>query len=422
VDKKTRLVAVMLVSLLIASTVFAREIKDPNPPQTGTSKSVSTPSGGPDSFGYTFADSQEASCQANAIIDISGTGTFVIDGDDTGAPVTLGAPFSFYGANVTQLAMTSNGYLSTDLTDDGPDLSNDCPLPAPPSTGGGGRLYPLHDDLILETGVGSAFYQFFANCPRPSDRCATNEACSVFMWDDVAHFGDEGITWDVNAILYHTTNDIVYIVGAGNLEAGSGSTTGIQNVGATIGLTYACNTAASMPNGRNVCIFNPASVPGSCSPGDVSITKAASEPNVAPGDTVTFVLTASNAGPGAVNNVVVTDILDPALSYVSDDCAATVAAQTVTWNVGSLANGASATCNLLVQVAADATGSISNTATVTADGQDPVTTNNADTIALGVQPDVQGIPTLSTLGLLALVVALAGTALVLMRRSRKQLS
>jgi uncharacterized repeat protein (TIGR01451 family) len=418
VDKKTCLVAAMLVTWVAAPITSAREVKDPNPPAASASKSFA-PTGGPDSFGYTFADSQEPSCLASAILDISGTGTFVIDGDDTGAVVTLGAPFSFYGANLTQLAMTSNGYLSTDLTDDGPDLSNDCPVPAPPSTGGGGRLYPLHDDLILEAGVGSGFYQFFPNCPRPSDRCATNEACSVFLWNDVAHFGDEGTTWDVNAILYHTTHDIVYVVGAGNPETGSGSTTGIQNVDATIGLTYACNVAGSLPDGRNVCFLNPAAVPGSCSPGDVSITKAASESTVAPGDTVTFVLTAANAGPGAANNVVVTDTLDPALAYVSDDCAATVVAQTVTWNVGTLTNGASATCNLLVQVDFETTGSVSNTATVTADGQDPVTTNNTDTIAIGVQPDVQGIPTLSTLGLLALVLALAGSALVLMRRSRQ---
>ncbi|MCB1056573.1 MAG: hypothetical protein KDD11_13810, partial [Acidobacteria bacterium] len=132
------------------------------------------------------------------------------------------------------------------------------------STGGGARMYPLHDDLILNTGVGGGFVEYFADCPRTNDRCPI-ESCTIFQWDNVEHFGGGG-PWDMEVILYHRTNDIVYQIGAGNPELGSGSTTGVQNDGATIGLTYACNTGNSIPDNTGVCIIDPNPAPPECNP------------------------------------------------------------------------------------------------------------------------------------------------------------
>ncbi|MBP6823002.1 MAG: hypothetical protein KA368_15750, partial [Acidobacteria bacterium] len=221
-------------------------------------KAAPNAAGGPDAFGNTWRDNQGASPIPYQFVDITGTGTNLGNGDDEGFPYTLQAPFSFYGQAVTTVAMTTNGYISTLNTDTGPDLSNDCPLPTTPSTGGGARIYPLHDDLVVNGGL---YVQYFATCPRPNDYGGCAEACTVFMWDNVEHFGG-GSTWDMEAILYHTRNEIVYQIGAGNPETGSGSTTGIQNLAATIGLNVSsCNTAGSIPDGYAAAVFAPNQTP-----------------------------------------------------------------------------------------------------------------------------------------------------------------
>ncbi len=208
---------------------------------------------GPDLFGYTGTDSNTGACSAQ-FVDITATGVNVISGDDAGAPATLAAPFDFYGTMYTDLALTTNGYIATDLSDAGPDLSNDCPLPAVPSTGGGARMYPMHDDLVTNGGV---YYEFFTVCPRPSDNFPGQDVgCHVVQWDDVNHFGGAD-SFTFEAILYDLSWEIVFIQGAGNSEAGSGSTTGIQNDGATDGLTYACDTAASVPAATAQCFTHP---------------------------------------------------------------------------------------------------------------------------------------------------------------------
>ena len=107
--------------------------------------------GGPDSFGYTFIDSDEASGPAYQWIDISTTGQVVVDqGDDSssyssppegiGSAVTLGFPFPFHGESYPALVPASNGYLSSDPEDKGQDSTNDSTLPTSPDAGQGARL------------------------------------------------------------------------------------------------------------------------------------------------------------------------------------------------------------------------------------------------------------------------------------------
>jgi hypothetical protein len=257
---KSHFVLVIAVVLVVmpALVVGAAEVKDPDPP-VNVPAAAPESTGGPDAFGYTYSDQAEADV-AFDWIDITATGAPVVSGDDAGAPVTLGAPFTFYGVTYTEMAMATNGYLSTDPTDTGPDLSNDCPLPATPSTGGGARIYPLQDDLITAQG----YYEFFGQCPRQNGRCGAAEPCSIFFWDGVTHYGGTA-AWQMEVVLYHSSGDIVAQVGPGNPETGSGSTTGIQNDGATIGLTYACDAASSV--GDNTAVrFENGPVPSFCAP------------------------------------------------------------------------------------------------------------------------------------------------------------
>ncbi|HEX4955668.1 MAG TPA: hypothetical protein VF017_19960 [Thermoanaerobaculia bacterium] len=145
---------------------------------------------------------------------------------------------------------------------------------------------------------------------------------------------------------------------------------------------------------------------------DVSVTKSCTE--TVPGGNATCTITVSNAGPDAATNVVATDAIPAGLTYVSNDCGAVFASPNLTWTIGALAANASVSCNVLVTSAV--AGTFTNTAIVSADGQDPATSNNSSTSTFGFVVGPPGIPTLGGWGLAALVVLLVGSALFVLRR------
>ncbi len=249
------MVKVFVICALMSGVSFAQESKN----QADSGNSVAPlfgGNGGPDAFGYTFSGSVAGNC-AFQFVDISATGASVVVGDDVAsAPIPLQGLFNFYGVDLPDIVMASNGFLSTDPVDTGGDLSNDCPLPVIPSTGGGARIYPLHDDLNLVAGTGDGLFQYFSTCPRPSQVAFGDIGCHVFQWDEVSHFGGAEV-FDLQAILYDDTFEIVFQHDDRNIETGSGSTTGIQNDGATDGLTFACNVADSIPANSAQCFFHP---------------------------------------------------------------------------------------------------------------------------------------------------------------------
>ena len=269
-------IAVLTALMIVAMPLVGYSVeppKDPNPGQASDNGIPNEATGGPDAFGYTFADTAEPNC-AYQFVDITATGTNIVSGDDVSSgAVALGAPFDIYGISNASLNMASNGYLTTDGADGGPDLSPDCPLPAVPSTPGGtpgARFYPLHDDLITDAGL----VEYFAACPRPNANCVVSEDCTIFQWNTVTHFGGGG-PWNMQAILYHQSGDFVFQIGAGNPELGSASTTGIQAYSPpTTGLTYACDTANSVPDDTGVCFFHPNPAPACAGIATVAIPTA----------------------------------------------------------------------------------------------------------------------------------------------------
>jgi uncharacterized repeat protein (TIGR01451 family) len=110
---------------------------------------------------------------------------------------------------------------------------------------------------------------------------------------------------------------------------------------------------------------------------DLAITKQVSNPHPNPGDTITFTVTLTNHGPANASGVQVTDLVPAGLNLVM----ATPSQGTYTtagglWNVGSLANGVTATLTLTAQVVN--TLPQTNTATIThADQLDPNPGNNS---------------------------------------------
>jgi uncharacterized repeat protein (TIGR01451 family) len=150
---------------------------------------------------------------------------------------------------------------------------------------------------------------------------------------------------------------------------------------------------------------------------DLSVTKLLTTGGtVGVGDDVVFALTVTNGGPSTATGVTVTDSLPLGLSYVSDDCGATFSDPTLSWDVGSLAAGASATCNLTVTVTQ--AGTITNTASVAGNEGDPTPANDSGEGSVTAAQAIAAIPTLGGVGLALLLTGLGVIGAWMVRRER----
>jgi uncharacterized repeat protein (TIGR01451 family) len=157
-------------------------------------------------------------------------------------------------------------------------------------------------------------------------------------------------------------------------------------------------------------------IPGTVGPTDADLTITKS--GIVNLDQIVYTITVTNNGPADATNVVVTDTLPAEVTYVSDDCGGSNVPPW-TWNIGGLLNGANATCNVTVNVDPLFEGTVSNTASVTADQPDPTPGNETSTVDLFVEGPVTNpleIPTLGTIGFAVLALLLVAGALYLIRR------
>ncbi len=112
---------------------------------------------------------------------------------------------------------------------------------------------------------------------------------------------------------------------------------------------------------------------------DLGLAKSVNVAEADEGDTLTWTITLSNAGPDTATNVTVTDLLPAGLTFVSSaPTPGTYASGTGLWTVGTLAAGGSGSLILKSRVAGGTGGSIlTNSASVsTARQADPVPGNN----------------------------------------------
>jgi len=229
-----------------------------------------TPAAGVGGGGFDYKvlnSSTSADCRFQAV-DMSGATTVVPDENDDGITAGLAvggsAPFRFYGRNLSQLRMATNGYLADSADEDGGDFNNVC--------GGFGsffdnnaRLHVLHDDLVMQAG-GSLRHQRFATCPRPADAGGA-QGCTVFQWNNLGRYTSSSTPPDGNAvfqaILYDQSYEIVYQYLTADPLAGGSAAINIENAEQTERLEYACNVNNQAPAGRAVCFFEPSALPAS---------------------------------------------------------------------------------------------------------------------------------------------------------------
>ena len=110
---------------------------------------------------------------------------------------------------------------------------------------------------------------------------------------------------------------------------------------------------------------------------DLSIYKTVNNPTPLVGSNVTFTLTATNNGPDNATSVNVNDVLPSGYTFIS----ATPSIGTwnaPNWSIGNLSNGVSKTLTIVATV--NASGSYSNTATISGSQVDPVSSNNTATV------------------------------------------
>jgi len=126
---------------------------------------------------------------------------------------------------------------------------------------------------------------------------------------------------------------------------------------------------------------------------DVEVTQRALNDPVVPGGILTYTFQIQNNGPSTASTVTLTDTLPAAVTFVSSNttqgsCSGTT---TVTCNLGTMANGATATVTIQVQAPLTGGPIAANTGTVTTATTDPALPNTASATAYSlVQATVCG--------------------------------
>lgn len=224
-----------------------------------------------DGFGYAATDSVATPgvCGYNWV-DIAGQTPLTLtaapgaadardDGRSTTIQVSGADSFELYGQPVTEVVMSTNGYLGTNAATTGGDFRNECDS-TPDADSNGRRLQVLHDDLV----AGALRTAVFPSCPRPSDAGGSNQRCLVFTWSGMGLYNASGApsgNFDFQAIVYPGTKQIVYQYRNASPGDGAGATIGLLNPGNTQQLlNYGCN-APTATAGRAVCIFHPQGQP-----------------------------------------------------------------------------------------------------------------------------------------------------------------
>ncbi len=189
-------------------------------------------SGGPDTFGYTFIDSDEVGGTI-AFEDISGSGTATGLNDDGEINVTMPFEFNLYGTVSRTIRIGANGAIRFNQTSGNVGATNR----NLPRAGVGLLISPYWDDLFPEN-TGEIYYETKGTAPNRR---------FVVQWQTVEHFDLTGPTITFEAILYEGTNNIDFVYADtdfGNVSYNDATTATIGIQDGSDNLQYSFNTTS----------------------------------------------------------------------------------------------------------------------------------------------------------------------------------
>jgi len=197
--------------------------------------------GGPDAFGYRWADSDEPGGPAYSWIEISGTGTPLDLTDDGEANIVCPFPFTFYGVSATDMRVGNNGGIIFNATT-GDVWAGNSALAyngIPPM-----MILPFWDDIDSDSG--NVYWEVQGTEP---DRQL------IVEWYNRPHYSNTG-SGTFELVLYEGSNNILFQYadldfGNASFNYGISATVGIQ--GDTVDannwfLQYSYNTASLHDN------------------------------------------------------------------------------------------------------------------------------------------------------------------------------
>ena len=178
-------------------------------------------SGGPDAFGYVWADSDDAQGPSFSWINISSTGVALGTGDDNFFSLPIGFDFPFYGVTHTTAYAGTNGLLGFASTSMATPFNDPIPLSDEPND----LIAAFWDDLEVEP-PGRLLYETVGAAPNRK---------LVVQWDRVREFAHLDASHTFQVVLEEATQEILvqYLSMSGDLL---NATVGIENSDGSVGL------------------------------------------------------------------------------------------------------------------------------------------------------------------------------------------
>ncbi|MCA9782181.1 MAG: hypothetical protein H6678_02675 [Candidatus Delongbacteria bacterium] len=201
-------------------------------------------SGGPDAFGYTWANSNAVNGPPFSSTDIYWATNLGLTGDDQSVDQALPFDFPFYGTSYNTVRVCSNGWLSFNLT--GTEYSN-TPIPTPGIPDN--AIFPLWTDLLLPQG-GTVTYYEEAYYHRV-----------IFQWNAIPHISGYNSGYNnpytFQVMLYDDGNIQVNYMDVSEQFLGK-ATVGLENVDGSSGLPVAYDgLGATIADNTSIRFFPP---------------------------------------------------------------------------------------------------------------------------------------------------------------------
>ena len=196
--------------------------------------------GGPDAYGYTWANSHAAGGPPDEWFDITGTTDLGLYGDDVSVPVALPFAFPFYGTSYISMIVTSNGWLGFNTSDPAAYYNVGIPNGITPNN----AIYPCWDDFSpVDAGVVYYYYDSFLGRV-------------IIQWTNIPHYYYTATSYTFQTILY-PNGEIVLQYRNMDEQFAASSTVGLENADGSIGLQARYNTGGSVLEDNLAIRFTP---------------------------------------------------------------------------------------------------------------------------------------------------------------------